>query len=163
MPFKKNNSLHKIFVTKVYSSLSQIEVVVNTIALKSNVMLQVSILGQCSSLSVKTKTVLEKILTTTKQGLSTVVGSSVQFGYFNHPEYGQLYIAGHLTPTFLTKVDNRELASLPAGLIGIFRQLGLNEKETKTYLTTVKDKKSCLIIRMKQSDLETMNSLLGVN
>ena len=50
-----------------------------------------------------------------------------------------LFITGHLTETFLIKVDDRELASLPAGIKGIFRGLGLIDDETQTYLSELKN------------------------
>jgi len=163
MANKEDKSLHKIFIIKVFSSLSKIETAINAMALVDNSELQLSILGQYSSLNTNSKNTLKRIFSTVKQEFNAFMGNTFQFGFFNHPEYGKLFIAGHLTPTFLTKVDKRKLATLPAGLIGIFRELGLNEKETKNYLTKVNEEKFCLILRVERRKLNTINTLLEPN
>ena len=88
------------------------------------------------------------------------MGQQLQFGYFNNPEIGSLFIAGHLTPTFLTKVDENELASLPSGLLGIFRGLEIKTEDINTYLTALKNGNYCLIIRVERNLLATIKPLL---
>ncbi|EGV42483.2 hypothetical protein BZARG_2252 [Bizionia argentinensis JUB59] len=163
MPYIEDKNLRKIFITRVYSSISQIETVVNTMALIGNDKPQVSVLGQYTSLNSRTKIELKTIFANIKEELRGFSSNTFKFGFFNHSEYGKLFIAGHLTSIFLTEVDNRKLAALPAGLLGIFRELGFNERETKNYLTTVKDGKFCLIIRVELRNLETVNALVEAN
>jgi hypothetical protein len=161
MSSKKHNTPQKLFVIRTYQSLSQIETVLRHIAQKNNVPLQLSILGQITTNKAITKKELEKIIADIKQQLSTVLGKQFQFGYFHNPEIGSLFIAGHLTPTFINKIDERELASLPTGLIGIFKGLGINTEEINSYLTELKNENYCLIIRGEISVLTAVEPMLS--
>ncbi|WP_159023787.1 hypothetical protein [Formosa sp. L2A11] len=162
MSAKKHNTPQKLFVIRTYKSLSQIETVLRHIAQKSNMPLQLSILGQLTTNKAITKKELKKIIDDKKQQLSALLGKQFQFGYFYNPEIGTLFIAGHLTPTFINKIDERELASLPTGLIGIFRGMGINTEEINTYLTELKNENYCLIIRGESSVLDTLEPMLNV-
>ena len=162
MSSKEHKTPQKLFVIKTYQSLSQIETVLSNIAQKNNIPLQLSILGKLTTNKTITKKKLEKIIADIKQQLSAVLGEQFQFGYFHNPEIGSLFIAGHLTPTFLNKVDERELASLPAGLSGIFRGLGIDVEDINSYLTELKKDSYCLIIRGESSVLATIEPMLNV-
>ncbi len=162
MSFKEHKPPQKLFVIRVYPSLSQIETVLSNIAQKNNIPLQLSILGKLTTNKTITKKELDKIIADIKQQLSVVLGKEFQFGYFHNPEIGSLFIAGHLTPTFLTKVDEVELASLPAGLSGIFRGLEIDVEDINSYLNELKNDSYCLIIRGKNSVLATIEPLLNV-
>jgi hypothetical protein len=157
---KEHKIAQKIFVISTYKRISQIEVVLINIAQKNNRPIQLSILGPFTSDKISAKKELEKIIADKKQQLSNLLGKEYQFGYFNNPEIGSLFIAGHLTPTFLTKVDERELASLPAGLSGIFRGLGISTEDIHRYVTELKNDSYCLIIRGESSALKTVKTLL---
>lgn len=163
MPSKEHKTQQKLFVIRTYPSLLQIETVLSTIAQEKNIPLQLSILGKLTTNKTITKKGLEKIIADIKQQLSAVLGKEFQFGYFHNPEIGSLFIAGHLTPTFLNKVDERELASLPAGLAGIFRGLGINIEDINSYLTALKNDSYCLIIRGESSVLATVKPMLSLD
>jgi hypothetical protein len=157
---KEHKIAQKLFVISTYKKRSQIEVVLKNIAQKNNIQLQLSILGSLTSDKTNAKKEQEKIIADKKQQLSNLLGKEFEFGYFNNPEIGSLFIAGHLTPTFLTKVDERELASLPAGLSGIFRGLGISTEDIQRYVTELKNDSYCLIIRGESSILEIVKPLL---
>lgn len=163
MTSKTHNTAQKLFVIKTYPNLRQIEIVLTTIAQKNNIPLQLSILGKLTTNKQISKNELEKLIVAIKQQLSTVLGKAFQFGYFHNPEMGSLFIAGHLTPTFLTKVDESELASLPAGLSGIFRGLGIDKGDINSYLSDLKNDSYCLIIRGERSVLDDIEHLLAVH
>ncbi|TXD58665.1 hypothetical protein ES044_11680 [Polaribacter sp. IC066] len=127
---------------------------------RKKIPVQFSILGKLAKNKGSTKKELEKTTTQTKQQLSTSLGQQFQFGYFIHPDIGSLFIAGHLTPTFLTKVDENELASLPSGLLGIFRGLEIKTEAINGHLTDLKNGNYCLIIRVERDLLETIKPLL---
>ena len=76
-------------------------------------------------------------------------------------EFGFIFIAGHLTPTFLNKVDQRELASLSTSLLGIFRGLDSTTAEINNYLTDLKNDNYFLIIRGESNALETIKTSLN--
>jgi hypothetical protein len=159
---KEHKIAQKLFVIVTYKKISQIEVVLINIAQKNNIPVQLSILGPLTSDKISAKKELEKIIAEKEQQLSNLLGKEYQFGYFNNPEIGSLFIAGHLTPTFLTKVDERELASLPAGLSGIFRGLGISTEDIHRYVTELKNDSYCLIIRGESSVLKIIRPLLVV-
>jgi len=158
---KKHHSQQKLFVIRTYSSLSQIATVISTIVEKDTIQLQLSVLGKLTIQKTMTKKELKKIIADVKKQLSTILGKEFKFGYFHNPEVGSLFIAGHLMPTFLTKVDESELASLPAGLRGIFKGLGIHIEEINTYLTELKNENYCLIIRGEKSVLAVIEPLLN--
>jgi hypothetical protein len=160
MASKNQNTQQKLFVIKTYSSLSQIETVLSTIAQNNKRPLQLSILGKLTTNKTITKKELQQLIADIKQQLSAVLGKQFQFGFFHNPEVGSLFIAGHLTPTFLNKVDEKELASLPAGLSGIFRGLGIDVDDINSYLNKLKNDSYCLIIRAESSVLNTIEPLL---
>ena len=162
--FSENYKIpRKFFVIRIYSKLSKIETVVNNIAQKNKTALQFSILGKLTNSATITKKQLEKSTAAMQKELSLVFPEEFKFGYFHNSEFGLLFIAGHLTPTFLNKIDQRELASLPTGLLGIFRGLDSDAKEINNYLTALKNDNYCLIIRGERSVLKSIESCLGTS
>ncbi|GGX11113.1 hypothetical protein [Aquimarina muelleri] len=162
MSSKKHNTQQKSFVIRTFPSLSQIETVLSNIAQKNNTSLQLSILGKLTTNKSITKKELKKIIVDIKQQLSTVLGKQYQFGYFHNTEIGALFIAGHLTSTFINKIDKRKLGSLPTGLIGIFKGLGISTEEIDSFLTALKNENYCLIIRGESSILNTLEPMLNI-
>lgn len=162
MSTKEHKILQKKFIVRTYEKISQIGIVI-PIIFQNNRQFQLSILGKITTNKKTPKTALDKTILEIKQELTTVLGEEFKFGYFFNPEIGSLFIAGHLTPTFLTKVDERELASLPAGLSGIFRGMGIDKEEINNYLTALKNDKYCLILRGESSLLTEIESLLNVD
>ncbi|UAM98159.1 hypothetical protein K8354_18080 [Polaribacter litorisediminis] len=156
----ENKKTKKIFIIKTYPNLSEIRKVIKNIAQKMEVPLQISILGKITTRKTLTKKEVEKIIADIKKQLRDILGKEFEFGYFYNPELGSLFIAGHLTPVFLNKVNKKELASLPAGLAGIFRGLGIDAKEFKSYFSALKNDNYCLIIRGRSSELAAIEALL---
>ncbi len=146
---------------RIYPRVSHIETVVSSITQKNNAPLQLSILGTLTTNKTITKKEFEKTLADIKQQLSAVLGKQFNFGYFHNPEIGSLFIAGHLTPTFLDKVDERELASLPAGLLGILKGLGIDVEEINSFLTALKNNSYCLIVRGESGVLASIEPILN--
>jgi hypothetical protein len=153
----------KLFVIRTYNKFSKIETVVNNIAQKNKTALQFSVLGKLTNSKTSTKKELQKSSAAVQQELRGVFPKEIKFGYFHNSEFGFLFIAGHLTPTFLNKVDQRELASLPTGLLGIFRGLDSDAKEINNYLTNLKKGYYCLIIRGESNALKSIESCLGIS
>lgn len=162
MSSKNRNPQQKLFAIRTFQSLSQIETVLNNIAQKNNTSLQLSILGKLTINKTITQKELKKIIINIKLQLTSLLGKQFQFGYFHNSEIGTLFIAGHLTPTFINKINKSELASLPTGLIGIFKGLGINNEEINSYLTELKNDNYCLIIRGESSVLNKLKPILDV-
>jgi hypothetical protein len=163
MFFENYKTPQKLFVIRTYNKFSKIETVVNNIAQKNKSALQFSVLGKLTNSKISTKKELQKSSAAMQQELKVVFPKEIKFGYFYNSEIGFLFIAGHLTPTFLNKVDQRELASLPAGLLGIFRGLNSDSKEINNYLTNLKKGYYCLIIRGESNALKTIESSLSIS
>ena len=162
--FSENYKIpRKYFVIRTYSKLSKIETVVNNIAQKNKTALQFSILGKLTNSATIAKKQLEKSTAAMQKELGLVFPEEFKFGYFHNSEFGLLFIAGHLTPTFLNKIDQRELASLPTGLLGIFRGLDSDAKEINNYLTALKNDNYCLIIRGERSVLQSIEPCLSTS
>lgn len=161
MTFKQHKTRQKLFVIRIYPSLSKIEKVLSSVTEKNNTALQLSVLGKLTANKTSSKKESKKTLAHIKHRLSAVLGKQFQFGYFHNPEIGSLFIAGHLTPIFLNKVDERELASLPAGLLGIFKGLGVLKEDANKHLFDLESCKFCLILRGESSVLAAIEPLLS--
>jgi|TARA_B110000116_G_C16691458_1_gene515421 hypothetical protein len=159
MSSKKHKIPQKLFVLKTYKNLSQIETVLINIAQKNDHPFQLSILAKLTS----NKNGHKKLKADIKKQLSTILGAKFQLGFFFNPEIGSLFIAGHLTPMFLTKVNNKELASLPAGISALFRGLGINTKYINGLLTELKNNSYCLIIRGERTAFTIIESILNLH
>jgi cobyrinic acid a,c-diamide synthase len=162
--FSKNHKIpQKFFVIRTYNELSKIETVVDRILQKNNTDLQLSVLGKLTNNKKITKKELQKSSTAIQQKLRVVLSEEFKFGYFYNSEIGFLFIAGHLTSTFLNKVNERELASLPAGLLGIFRGLDVGTAEINNYFTELKNDNYCLIIRGEGNALKSIEPSLSIS
>jgi hypothetical protein len=162
--FSKNHKIpQKFFVIRTYNKLSKIETVVDRILQKNNTDLQLSVLGKLTNNKKITKKELQKSSTAIQQKLRVVLSEEFKFGYFYNSEIGFLFIAGHLTSTFLNKVNERELASLPAGLLGIFRGLDAGTAEINNYFTELKNDNYCLIIRGEGNALKSIEPSLSIS
>jgi hypothetical protein len=137
--------------------------VVDRILQKNNTDLQLSVLGKLTNNKKITKKELQKSSTAIQQKLRVVLSEEFKFGYFYNSEIGFLFIAGHLTSTFLNKVNERELASLPAGLLGIFRGLDAGTAEINNYFTELKNDNYCLIIRGEGNALKSIEPSLSIS
>jgi hypothetical protein len=160
---KSHKKPQKFFVIRSYNKLSKIETVVNSIAQKNKTSLQLSVLGKLTNNKKITKKELQRSAAEIQQELSLVLAEEFKFGYFYNSEIGFLFIAGHLTSTFLNKVDGRELASLPAGLLGIFRGLEAGSAEINNYFTDLINDNYCLIIRGESNALKTIEPSLSIS
>jgi cobyrinic acid a,c-diamide synthase len=161
--FSKSHKIpQKFFVIRTYNKLSKIETVVDRIAQKNKTTLQLSVLGKLTNKQKITKKELQKSVAEIQQELSVVLAEEFKFGYFYNSEIGFLFIAGHLTSTFLNKVNERELASLPAGLLGIFRGLDAGTAEINNYFTDLKNDNYCLIIRGESNALKNIEPSLRI-
>lgn len=159
---KNHKTPQKFFVIKTYNKLSQIEKVLNSIAQENKATLQLSVLGKLTNNKSITQKELQKSVKAIQKELNVLLAEDVKFGYFHNSEIGSLFIAGHLTPTFLDKVDKRELASLPAGLLGIFRGLDTDTAKINNYFTDLKNDNYCLIIRGESNMLRAIESSLSI-
>ena len=158
---KNNKTPQKFCVIRTYSKVSKIATVAYSIVQKNKTALQLSVLGKLTNNKKITKKELQKSAAEIQQELSVVFSKEFKFGYFYNSEIGFLFIAGHLTSTFLNKVDQRELASLSTGLLGIFRGLDSTTAEINNYLTDLKNDNYFLIIRGESNALETIKTSLN--
>jgi hypothetical protein len=150
----------KLFLIKTYSSLLQIEKMIWNIVQNNDLHPQLSILSSFAPDYSNEKNGFDKVIKEVRLKLTNMLGKPIQFGYFMNPEIGMLFIAGHLTETFLCKIDKKELGSLPIGLFGIFRGMGIDLKHIDRYLKEIQDGKFLLIIRDKKETITTIESLI---
>lgn len=152
MTSQEDNIKEKDFLIKAYTSLTEIKKVIQKIAQNHMLSFQLSILGKRPFDDLNQISKLEEINTLLNE---TIVGPT-PFGYFKNPDIGDCFITGHLTGTFLHKVDQKKLASLPAGLLGIFRGIGIELECIDQYIQELKKGGFLLIIRGEAKDLEAL-------
>ena len=150
----------KQFLIKIYTSVLQIKKAIRSIMQNDNLHFQLSILGKPTPHYSNNGNGLNEMISDIKMQLSNTLGKRIQFGYFNNPKIGALFIAGHLTETFLHKVDGKELASLPVGLYGIFRGIGIQLDDIDSYLKELQNGKFLLLIRGEAEALTTIGNVL---
>ncbi len=160
MASQEDKMKDKDFLIKVYTSLSEIKKVIQTITQNDISDFQLSILGKRSFDDLNQGVKLDEMLRKISTQLNKTTGKPLQLGHFNNPEIGTLFIAGHLTNTFLQKVvDQKELASLPVGLSGIFRGIGIEIEHINRYIQELKNGNCLLIIRGKTKALEALSNI----
>jgi hypothetical protein len=160
MTSQANNIKGKHFLVKIYPSLLQIEEAIRRIVQYENLYLQLSILGKLFSNHSYQDDEFDKVMKDIKIRLNTALGKDIQFGYFNSPEIGVLFVAGHLTETFLHKIDGKKLASLTVGLLGIFKGLEIELENIDSYQKELQNGKFLLIIRGQDKSLASVENLL---
>ncbi|MBC8757642.1 hypothetical protein H2O64_23440 [Kordia sp. YSTF-M3] len=151
----------KQFLIKIYPNLLQIEKVIrNIVQHKNGLQLQVSILGKLASNYSDKENALDEKIKKIRWELAGFLGKHIQFGYFNNSEIGILFIVGHLTETFLCKIDGKELGSLPIGLFGIFRGIGIKLGDINRYIKELQNANLLLIIRGEKESLIAIENLM---
>ena len=160
MTSQEDNIKDKNFHIKIYTNLLEISKAIRTIAQNISADFQFSILGKFSFKNSHQENELNEVAKGIKIELSRSLDKPIQLGYFNNPKIGTLFIAGHLTETFLHKVDGKKLASLPVGLYGIFRGIGIELNDIDRYLKELQNGKFLLLIRGEAEALTTIGSVL---
>lgn len=150
----------KRFLIKVYPSLGHIDTAIKFMVQNDANLMQISILGKAVATNKTTPKKLNKIKLDIKEQLSLGLRKNIECGYFKNPDIGVIFIAGHLTNIFLYLLDKKKLASLPAGLQGIFQGLQVDREHIISYLTHLKNQRFLLIIRGEQSTLVIIDQLL---
>jgi hypothetical protein len=160
MLFESNSKHSKIFLVKVYANLSQLATVLKNITQKNGSYFQLSIFGKLTPNDFELSATLEETVTTIRKNISTALGKKIQLSQFHHPDIGTLFIAGHLTPTFITKIEDKQLGASPAGLNGIFRGLGVDMDAYQYYIDHLKNGSYLLFIRSEMESLSNIKSIL---
>lgn len=160
MTSQENNITGKHFLVKIYPSLSQIEEAIGRIIQNDNLSLQLSILGKLFSDYSYQDDEFDEVMKDIKIRLGTALAKHIQFGYFISPEIGALFVGGHLTETFLHKIDGKKLASLTVGLLGIFKGLEIELDDIDRYKEELQNGKFLLIIRGQVNSLTAVDCFL---
>jgi hypothetical protein len=90
-----------------------------------------------------------------------VLKEKVNFGVFQHTEYGTLFIAGALVSQFLFDISGRPLGSMSAGPYGILKGLGLAEDKVNFYLKALKKGHLILMVRHTLPQIQLVEEKLG--
>lgn len=160
MTSQEDNIKDKYFLIKVYDNLLEINRAIQTIVQNINADFQLSILGKLSSNDAPHETRLDEVVKEIRIQLSRSLGKHIQLDHIRNPEIGLLIIAGHLTSTFQQKVDQKELASLHIGLLGIFRGIGIELNHIDRYIQELKNERFLLIIRGENESLKAIENML---
>jgi len=160
MLFESNSKHSKIFLVKVYANLSQLVTALRNITQKNGSHFQLSIFGKLPQNDANLNTTLEESSTTIRRKISAALGKETQISLLHHPEIGTLFIAGHLIPTFITKIEDKQLGAFSAGLNGIFRGLGVDMKAYQYYMNHLKNGSYLLFIRSEMESLSNIKSIL---
>ena len=150
----------KQFLIRIYTSVLQIKKAIRSIVKNEDLHVQLSILGKSTPHYSNKENGSYKKMLDIKMQLSNTLGKHIQFGDFTNPQIGKLFITGHLTETFLSKVDGKNLASLPVGLYGILRGVGVKLDHIDDYLRELQKGNFLLFIRGDAEDLSTIERVL---
>lgn len=93
---------------------------------------------------------------------TSILGHEAEYGIFDSPEVGKVFISGFLASTFLYKIDNKVLGEMSTGIYGILRGLGLEKVTVETALTDLKSSYFLLILRGENHLKQKAQNLLEV-
>ena len=156
----KYNTRQQLIYFKAYTELSELENAINHLKEENAALFQVSILGKVNQFN------SDKYIEPSQDGIiiksywKELFGRSVNFGIFQNPESGFVFIVGSLATTFLHEINGKPLATLSSGPYGIFRGIGVNEICATNYLKLLYRGDYLLILRGYEDKILSLNSLL---
>ncbi|MDD3721123.1 MAG: hypothetical protein PHW92_01365 [Lutibacter sp.] len=154
------NTKQKQICIKAYQHLWELEETLQFIENKKELHLQISILGKVNQFnSDKENSIINKNKNI-KAHWKSLFGDRVNFGSFNNPEIGTVFIVGFLSSIFLHKINGKPLAMLSSGIYGILRGLGVSEAQTTIYLKMLNCGSYLLVFRGSKNDLGIITKVL---
>lgn len=146
-------TVEKPIVFRSFKNLTQIGRALKGIPKIHDPKVQVSILGKFPELYSEDMKSWETINLKMRVYLKKLLGADIQYGGFDNPEIGFVFVAGPLTSIFLNKINGKSLGNMSTGIYGILRGLGADTYQAKNYLKTLSNNEFLLIIRGFESNL----------
>lgn len=151
---------NKSIFFKAFNDLWNLEEAIKVIDERKLMDSQLSILGklmlkESSYIGIDDKEVIKMNLYSKK-----ILGSSTNFGVFNNPDIGVVFIAGFLTEIFLYEINKKPLGALSTGPYGILRGVGAHPAQTSSYLKSLKNDNYLLILRGVDFELVELEEVL---
>lgn len=146
---------------KAYRYLRHLEEALQFIENKKELQLQISVLGKVIHYNADKANIPTNKNIDIDAYWKSLLGNTADFGDFYNPELGTVFIAGHLTSTFLHEIDNKVLAKFSAGPYSIFRGMGLTEIQATTYLKMLNSGNFLLVFRGYTHELHELETMLN--
>jgi len=151
---------NKSIFLKAFNDLWNLEEAIKVVDERKLIDYQLSILGKLilkgsNNVKIDGEEVVKMNLYTKK-----LLGNSTNFGIFNNPDIGVLFIAGFLTEIFLHEINKKPLGALTTGPYGILRGVGVHAEQTTRYLKSLRNDNYLLILRGIDFELVELDELL---
>lgn len=154
------NRNQKQIYFKAYTHLSLLENALRNIKEEDIKNFQISILGKVAQFHLDKNNEVPKDTDSLKLYWEKIYGNTTNFGSFNNPEIGNIFIVGALTSNFLYEVDGKALGMLSSGPYGILRGIGATESQAAAHLKVLNNGTYLLIFRGTETDLENYKRIL---
>ena len=130
-----------------YKSLKQIEKALEGFHVINNSKLQVSVLGRFPKINGKSILESEIQINDLYYFWKGLLGPDIQYGDFENPEIGNVFVVGPLTSIFLSKINGKNLGNMSTCIYGVLRGLGADKSQAKKYIQTLSNNEYLVVLR----------------
>lgn len=130
-----------------YKNLKQIEKALKGFHVINDSKIQISVLGRFPKINGKAILESEIQINNLYYFWKGLLGPDIQYGGFENPEIGNVFVVGPLTSIFLSKINGKNLGNMSTCIYGVLRGLGANKSEAKKYIQTLSNNEYLLVLR----------------
>ena len=154
------NTVQKRVYFKSYKNLKQIEKALKSVTELNDSKIQLSVLGKFPKIYADDTKQREAIIKNMEIYWNELLGVPAQFGTFDNPEIGAVFVVGPLTTIFLNKINGKNLGDMTTGIYGILRGLGADTYQAKNYVMNLNNEEYLMIMRGYDSNWDGLDSAL---
>lgn len=141
------NTIQRRVYFKSYENIEQIEKVLKPVTEFNDSKIQLSVLGKFPKINFDDTIQRKAIIKNMEIYWNELLGVPTQFGTFDNPEIGSVFVVGPLTSIFLNKINGKNLGDMSTGIYGILRGLGADSYRAKNYIKGLSNEEYLLIMR----------------
>lgn len=154
-------SATKHVVPKVFARLVQVELAIERLTKTDYADTQLTLLVKLGETYNVDKGVAEQNNRELESYWKNLLGPNTEFGFFQNPEIGTVFVAGPLSELFLHDVDGKKLGAMTGGPYGILRGLGIEEPVAADHIKKLNEGRYLLLVRTSRFDLDGFENHLG--
>lgn len=147
-------SVMKHIVSKVFAQLAQLEKAIEHITKTNDTDTQLTLLVKLGEINNAHKRVAKQKNKELKTYWKNLLGQNTEFGFFQNPEIGTIFVVGPLSKLFLHDVDGKKLGAMTEGPYGILRGLGIEEPAAADHIKKLNEGRYLLLVRTNPFDLK---------
>jgi len=150
----------KHIVPKVFAELIQLEKAIERLTKTNDTDTQLTLLVKLGETNNAHKRFAKQKNKELKTYWENLLGQNTEFGFFQNPEIGTIFVAGPLSELFLHDVDGKKLGAMIEGPYGILRGLGIQEPVATDLIKKLNEGRYLLLVRTKRLVLKDLEDPL---